>query len=375
MAAASFWSTALTEILAVLILFSSFARHLLRFSIPEGNATQFDNSARTRIAVILWIVYFGCVLLSFLVSGTPLTRHPGLIWHPILFLAVLGNSWERKTLERAARVFLASGAIASIVSICISSMQHPHKALFSFIGLTTFADLAAMASIVAVAFFVSPGSKRSTRAWIGILGFCTMVGTFQSSERAPVLALIIVGGMIAVSSRSRASVIWLSAVLICTVLSPAVLLGKFQFLVQQRSDDRSVAWKEGLKLARHIQPFGYGPDCYLRVLPADAWQKFMNKPPGSWHNDILQTTLDSGPIASASLVGLISLILLFSSVVAFRFRKEANCRRLAVLVVLLGVCVGFSLVGGVFSTAVLGSVFWLLLGFTLQETLKIYRPN
>ncbi len=376
LAAACFWSTAAVEILAALLLVSSVVRIIRPFNLfSQKLASHFADSKLKSVSLIFWFIYEACILLSYFFSGTPLTRHPGWIWHPFIFLIPLIFAWDEKTQIRMGTVFLISGATASVTSIIATLIRQPQKALFTFIGLSTFANLMAFAGIVGIALFLSDQTERGIRFRISTLVFCAMMGIFWTAERAPVLALVCIGGLIIGSTRPRFVAIWITAVAVCLALSPNVLLGKFQFLIQRHLDDRTIVWTEGLKLARHVPLFGYGPDCYLHVLPSEAWHRFINKPPGSWHNDFLQTTLDSGPFAAAALVGLILLILVSAALTAFRWRKDSNGRQLSVLAILLGACSGFSLIGGVFSTAILGCVFWLLLGFTLQKTSEIARPN
>jgi O-antigen ligase len=103
------------------------------------------------------------------------------------------------------------------------------------------------------------------------------------------------------------------------------------------------------------------------VLPAEAWSRFINRAPSSWHNDILETWLDSGPIAACAFAGL-----LFTGVVrgvrsAIRRMKKGTVP-LAGEPGLLFLCLAtFGLVGSVVTTSVLGLAFWLLLGLALNS--------
>ncbi|MEW6511179.1 MAG: hypothetical protein AB1428_09500 [Bacteroidota bacterium] len=92
----------------------------------------------------------------------------------------------------------------------------------------------------------------------------------------------------------------------------------------------------------------------------------MNRPPASWHNDLLQTALDSGPIAAAALAGLILLAMVAAIRHGWETRWRGSASMSAIPGLLLLCLVVLGLVGSVVTTAILGSVFWCLLGLTVR---------
>jgi hypothetical protein len=197
-------------------------------------------------------------------------------------------------------------------------------------------------------------------------GFLVLVAICWTSELAPVLVLLAASTILFLALTPRLKFTWLGMVTASIVFSPMVFVSKLQWMISGHHVDRYVAWREGAKLLLKSPLFGYGPECYERVLPPGTWAKFTNKPPGSWHNDFLQTGIDSGPIAGVALVALIMFVLGLSVAVAWKKSHIEGNSVLKTLNLLLIGLVTFAMVGGVITTTILSIVFWAVLGMNLR---------
>jgi O-antigen ligase len=239
--------------------------------------------------------------------------------------------------------------------------------LFAFTGLTTFADLLVLAGIVA-ASLLFPMGRLEKPAWRFVVpGLLIATVLVWSRERAPVIVLAAAGSarFAAAGRRGLAAGVLIAGA--CLLLGPTPLSDKMVWLIRGNPVDRFVVWEEGLKQVPHAPLFGYGPGSYTAVLPAGAWGKFINRAPSSWHNDLLETWLDSGPLAAGAFGGLLFFGVWRAGRGAFP-RRGGKSARPGSEPGLLFLCLAlFGLVGSVVTTSVLGLAFWLLLGLTLNS--------
>lgn len=369
---ASFWSTAFVEIgSALLILLFLFTRLRAYRNDPAPESTTTLSLRACLVPLVLWSGYVCGIILSFVASGTSPFRHPGLLWHPLVFPAVLLQRLRTDDLRRIGKGVVVSAAIASLVTLFRFYHLGETKQFSTSVGLTTFAELIALGGIVA-AFLL--GNTRE-RSGVRILIACACLGLFLTTLwtiEITAIGMFVLAGILTVSTwRPRQQFAALAVLLLVLFVSPRDDKTKVLWMVHGHQIDRYVAWKEGFKLLPNVPLFGFGPDCYTRVLPAEAWSKFANRPPGSWHNDFLQTALDSGYVALGCLAGLV-LAALATSVSGSLRTKDPERRNLLRSSGLLLVCmIGFALVGGVVTTAILGVVFWVVLGVTLQLALDV----
>lgn len=366
-AVAAFWSTALVEILAAALLVSLL---VYRLNAPGGRLNPTGaarhSSRSTLTALALWIIYVGTVAASFLFSHTSVFLHPGLVWHPFLFPAILFAPAGKKGIATVGKSLLVSGACAAALFLIRHLAFGSPETESTFVGLTTLADLFAMAGIVTVALLAETGeSVLMTRSIVGS-GFLILLATCWTSELAPVLTLLLASTLLVPALTPRLKLTWIGTLTASVVLSPMLFISKLQWMISGRHVDRYVAWREGARLLLKSPLFGYGPECYVRILPAETWAKFTNKPPGSWHNDFLQTGLDSGPIAGVALAALILFVLGLSVAVAWKKSQIGGDSIPKALSLLLTGLVAFAMVGGVITTTILSIVFWTVLGMNLR---------
>lgn len=362
--ALSFWSTALTECAGVLLL-CAVSRHVV-VAWKRGDLRPLT-AGIPRTALLLWGAYVAATGMSILLSAGPFPGRAGLLWHPLLFPAAFFIPLPRRELRTAGMIFLLSGTACAIATFSIHVFGPQRVSPFTFTGLTTFADLLVLAGAVALSFLV-PAERAAKPVWRFAIP-CSVIALslLWSAERAPVLAYAAVGGARARAAGPRAIAGWALIVCACLALGPAPLAGKMEWLIHGNPVDRFVVWEEGLRQVPHAPLFGYGPGSYPQVFPAEARVRFMNRAPSSWHNDLLETWLDSGPPAALALGGLLLLGVVGAAGRLFR-RGAASGPPPGGGPGLLFLCLAvFGLVGSVVTTSVLGLAFWLLLGLTLSR--------
>jgi len=360
--AVSFWSTALAEITAVLILAAAAARALI--SLRAGVPPEFCRTRPSRIAFLLLAVYAPATVVSVLLAQSPFLRNPSILWHPLLLPALMCAAVRPSTLRRAGVIFIAGGAASSVVTLAVNFGWSSAAGPFTFTGLTTYADLLVLAGTAGLSL---PGALPPVpfRSWPLAASALVLPAIAWTGERAPVVALAGVGTVRAAGGGRRLFVAWLCIVAACVAIIPRVFTEKMDWLMSGRQIDRYVVWEEGLRLAPAAPLFGYGPGSFARVLPLDAWGKFMQRPPASWHNDLLETWLDSGPLAAVALGGLLvagAVQALRGLSASARGRRRSAAGEAGLLFMILAL---FGAVGSVVTTSVLGMAFWVLLGLTL----------
>ena len=364
-AAAMFWSSALTELFAGIFI-SIRVTTLLYVIRAGGRKSIFRIAQREKLVWILWLGYVLAVLFSFVARRIPFSSHPGLLWHPLLFFAILAGSLPAGQILRTAQAFALSGAVAACASLIPMALLNSHAHFESHVGLTTDADLLVLGAILVYGSTAS-SERREWLPYLAALGLAALmaIACMYTIEIAPALALGMSLTLIAFSSRDR----WIHALALAAVtvlFSPAIILRKLSWMIHSNGSDRFVAWKEGLKILPTTPLFGFGPDSFSRIFPDDGFQKFVNKPPSSWHNDFLETFLDSGAVAAAALIAF-SFVLVLSSIRLFLVVRKNGPGNPGISFPLLCLClVWFATVGGVVTTTILSLFFWTLTGLILK---------
>jgi hypothetical protein len=367
LAGASHWSTALVEFAGFAIIVTSLPDIARRWRAPLGEAGAVVRGRWfVRGAIALWGVYIISVCMSLAVSGTLLTAHAGLLLHAMLFPAVLVAPVEAKDVKTIGVVYIASGVISILATLLLNLSAGYVSPAMVFTGLTTFADLTVLIVIVLIAG-LPPRRQWDLLASLALIaGGLAVAAVFWTAERAPVAVLAAAGAGFFALTRPRLLTLWGILTLSCFFLAPPALRARADWVARGNVIDRYVVWEEGIRLLSEVPPFGFGPDSFPRLLSDDARGRFTNRPPASWHNDMLQTALDSGPIAATAAGGLIALTMIGAMCHSWEMRRCGTGSASAIPGLLLLCLTVLGLVGSVMTTAILGSVFWSLMGLTVR---------
>jgi O-antigen ligase len=366
------WSTALAEATAGAVI--------LRFalglgSIDPGVRTGREREARRLLLVlVLWGIYLLAVCVSLLASGGVLTAGVGTLWRPFLFVAVLFTPLASSEVKRLSVMYLAAGLAAAAILVLINLVAGFQSPALIFTGLTTFADQVALLAVgIFATLALSPGISAGKVA-LALGGMFLMVVLFWTAERAPLAVLVFAGAVIVLLSRPRLLAVWGILVAILFFIAPSGLRARTDWVIRGNPIDRYVVWEEGIRQLPHASLFGAGPDSYGLLLSPSAHVRFANRPPASWHNDLLQTWLDSGPVAALSLAGLVLVTVIAACGTLLRLRRDRKRATRAIPGIMFLCLAALGGVGSVVSTAILGSLFWSMVGLTVREWISGTAP-
>jgi hypothetical protein len=272
----------------------------------------------------------------------------------------------------------SSSLIAAFAGILSFTLGNGERLVYPLLGTTTYDTLLVLAVIPAIAWGLSsisagntekPGFRRTyaPTAWFLIASLPIIAAVFMTTLRGPIIALFFAGIALVLFIHPRLVAVWIAGGLAMVFLSPFPLIAKIRWIIEGRPLDRYIAWDAGFRLLNSVPLFGFGPDSYAEVLPAETWHTFMNRPPGGWHNDLLQTTLDSGWITGISFALLICTVMIPALWKLLTLKRPFRKGSL-LFPLLLGTIISLSLANSVVSTAVLGMAFWIILGLTATST-------
>ena len=366
LAVAVHWSTALTEVAAAALIFSFlFSLRNLRNFPGEEPGVAITTVRRLRLLLILWGVYIIAVCVSLSLSGELLSSNARALWHPFLFVVMILTPLGLSDVKRVGLLYLLGGVSAAVALPLINLAAGYQTPAVVFTGLTTFADQIALLVILAVSATAFQRHRTVHVVGMAAAGIFLMVVLFWTAERAPVALLAVAGTVLVAISRPRLLVFWGALTIGLFFLAPSGLRAKSDWVVRGNPVDRYVVWEEGVRQLARAPLFGAGPDSFTRLLPPEARGRFANRAPSSWHNDLLQTTLDSGPVAAATLAVLLFLAAVAAFRVAWGSRAGPDFARAIPGILFLSLtALGF--VGSVVSTAILGSTYWTLMGLALR---------
>jgi hypothetical protein len=354
------WSTAGVEIVSSLFIAAAFL-----WSPRSRLVALRTASAVHPRALILWLIYFVAVAASFLASRTAVPLHAGLLWHPLLFPLLLLISIPVEDVRKVFLWFLTSSVAAAVYATLRSFTERPENAFSVFVGVTTLTVLLTAAALGAVVVAARRESGLRIVRWGSVTTFVLAIGVFRSAERAPVALLLLLGTIIILFSRPKFLPVWAVAVGGLLFFVSRALSVRIEFLATGHPVDRMVVWRAGLDLLTRVPLFGFGPGSFASILPQEAWGKFINRPPASWHNDLLQTTIDHGPVAGAALAGLMGIGIW--RVLARLRNPIETVFTLRVVGSMFAALLLLGMVNASITSAVLGVAFWVMLGLACRE--------
>jgi O-antigen ligase len=369
--ASSFWSTALVELFAALLVISWMVHRVKSGEILRSHGSFWNPPLDvTKISLSCWLLYVICIIISIICSPVPESSVDFLnkLWHAVLFPIVLSLRISTRDLIRIARVFTISACGAALLAIVLFVLRGLSDVQWPFIGETTFAILMTLSWLLVLGILSTQDNHSevaASRKYADIVtGVPIVAAVFLSAMKAPVVLAVAGTLVIALIIRSRVALLSISLLIIMAFISPHTLWMKVQWIVGGNAIDRYIIWRSGKDLLASIPLFGYGPDSYARLLPASAKAAILHKLPSSWHNDFLQTILESGWITGIAYIACVSAVM-YGALVALHNSREAGRKtELTAFTIVLGALIAFSAVNAVISSAVLGATFWLLLGLT-----------
>jgi O-antigen ligase len=363
-AAAGFWSTAALELFAALFL----ATVLVQETSRNEHQRSRDFRPETLIQLLFWLLYSVTILVSFFNASSAAASLPlHMLWHPLLFPAVLMLGVREVEVRTVAVVFVISGGLSAIATLAMLPSSTSEHLEAVFVGDTTYFDILILAAIAGVCLALS----GSSRQWIFLFVVLpAAAAVILSAQRAPAVIMLAASLLLVLAWRPRAAFAWLGFAALVLLLSPQALWLKLAWFFQGHHLDRYPVWTAGLQLLPSAPMFGHGPGSFAALLPAEARAAFIHRPPTSWHNDFLQTIFENGWLAAFAYAALLVSVVVPAVRASLRYRTTPASSLSAALTILLFSSLCCSALGLVISTSVLGAVFWVLLALTATGASK-----
>jgi O-antigen ligase len=344
----SFWSTSALEIGSVLLI----------LLFPPLRAQDLLREARS-LPFILWGIYVCTVLVSIALSPYPRQSFDSLnsLWHALLFPVAFVHRWSRHELQIISTSAVLSATIASAVVLFRFLTEELPYAEPSCTGLTSFTTVLALAGVVSIQQIQARMRAPKRELLLRWCSYAIITAAVFFAVRFTASLVLVAGSLALLAFLSpRILPLWLGIAGTLVVVSPAALHMKWTWIVSGGVVDRYVLWSAGLDLLARLPLLGYGPGSYWEILPNEALSALMYHPPSSWHNDFLQIFLESGWLAGLVFCGGILALLINL------FRNFADKQARVFGTTLLGAMIVIAAADSVISTALLGTVWWLLLG-------------
>ncbi len=215
--ASGFWSTAATECFALLFL----AAVLFQGSAYREQHRSRELRPETLLQLLFWILYVATTLVSFYNAPSTTETLPfHMIWHPLLFPALLMLGVRASEVRVLAVVFVASACLAALAALATFPFSNAQHLEAVFTGDTTFFDLLVLAALASVCLALSGNG----RPWIFLLaGLPAAAAVMLSAERAPVVIMLVGSLAIVLATRPRKAFIWAGLAALLLLLSPQAL--------------------------------------------------------------------------------------------------------------------------------------------------------
>jgi len=369
--ASTFWSIALMELFAASLLVLWVFSTVGSWTAEQNNAHhEHRNNSGHCIVMIFWGVYTLGVIVSIFLSPERessigyLSKH----WHALLFPAVFSIKDLWGNLRYTASLFLASATVAAVAGMIRFGYEGLAYLEPPIIGVTTYAYLLVIAAIIALNNLLR-GGHHNTSLTISVM-LCIVFAIFYTTLKSAVIALFVGGLVLVAIVKPKFVPMWIALIGLTLLLSPHVLISKFQWILSGNPTDRYTLWERGLTLLKDVPLFGLGPNSFPHIISSITGPAFVNKPPVTWHNDFLQTILESGWLTGAAYIGMISMLFWLVIRLSIGTRTSEEKVQNTLLGTLMAIFIFFSMVSSVVSTAALGVVWWLLLGVIAHVTDK-----
>lgn len=254
-----------------------------------------------RLVSILFSEYFSVSLVAI--------QKELLFYTTILALFFYIKTFERQQITKQLEIMIHAGAVVALIGIILFSLGTSHRAQSFGSGYATFSTYLTVILMFILSFHTNYKFKRGTLVWIFETGLI-FSGIILAMGRAD-LAIAVTLGIVIIFLRKIALKKIVPAAVIAFVLTIVALQfnpGESAGRISNPTtlSDRDVLYKGFFELASEHPILGFGPRTFHEIFPFK--DKLADKKVGTWHNDYIQTYLESGIFA---LVLLLLLIFLF----------------------------------------------------------------
>lgn len=247
-----------------------------------------------------------------------------LFYTTILALFYYLKTFKREQITKQLEIMIHAGAIVALIGIILFSLGTSHRAQSFGSGYATFSTYLTVILMFILSFHTNYKFKRGTLIWVLETGL-VISGIILAMGRAD-LAIAVTLGIAIIFLRkipfkkiAPAVLIAFGLTIIALQFNPGESAGRISN--PTTLSDRDVLYEGFFELATEHPILGFGPRTFHEIFPFK--DKLADKKVGTWHNDYIQTYLESGIFAISLLIFLIILFFHKSKWVIFKPSKLA----------------------------------------------------
>lgn len=254
-----------------------------------------------------------------------------LFYGSILPFSFYFKTLSREKIKKLFLWFIFYSAIVSLAGIAAFNLHYQERATSIFLGTSSYTNQ--LFTVLAILLFVFIPDDISKKRWYFYPALAAVISSgiiLNLSRTDTVVALLIILSAFIIK-RFKLKVI----ALFCAAAAVISLLSFYNNSAAAESrisnpysmSDRDVIWQSGLdKIAEH--PFlGFGPRTFNLVF--NEYEQLRDKHVGSWHNDYLNITLESGFIGLA--LYLLLLCFVFYRGIYLQFKMDDKEKKYLIL--------------------------------------------
>lgn len=251
-----------------------------------------------RIISIIFSEYFDSSIIA--------VQKELLFYTTLVALSFYIKTFSRKDIIRLIEIFIHSGALVALIGIILFAMGKVHRAQSFGSGYATFSTYLVVVLMFILTFHSYFTSRKKLILWIAETSLI-ISGIILAMGRADI-AIAIFLGLIIIFFR-KVTIVKLSITFFAAFIITFAALQLNNEESQKRVadpatlSDRDILYEGFFDLAFEHPLLGFGPRTFHDIFPHK--DKLADKKVGSWHNDFVQTYLESGIFALILLLFLI----------------------------------------------------------------------
>jgi len=251
-----------------------------------------------RIISIIFSEYFDSSIIA--------VQKELLFYTTLVALSFYIKTFSRKDIIRLIEIFIHSGALIALIGIILFAMGKVHRAQSFGSGYATFSTYLVVVLMFILTFHSYFSSRKKLILWIAETSLI-ISGIILAMGRADI-AIAIFLGLIIIFFR-KVTIVKLSITFFAAFIITFAALQLNNEESQKRVadpttlSDRDILYEGFFDLALEHPLLGFGPRTFHDIFPHK--DKLADKKVGSWHNDFVQTYLESGIFALILLLFLI----------------------------------------------------------------------
>jgi len=306
-------SLALLQLFAVLLFFGwLFEKNKLKgINIPVLIVLAFGI---IRIISIIFSEYFDSSIIA--------VQKELFFYTTLVALSFYIKTFSRKDIIRLIEIFIHSGALVALIGIILFSMGKVHRAQSFGSGYATFSTYLVVVLMFILSFHSYFQSRKELILWIAETSLI-ISGIILAMGRADIAIAILLGLIIIFFRKVTIGKLSITFFAAFVIAFAAIQLNSEESQKRVADpttlSDRDILYEGFFDLALEHPLLGFGPRTFHDIFP--HIEKLADKKVGSWHNDFVQTYLESGIFALILLLFLIYTVFAKANWVIFKPKR------------------------------------------------------